>query len=366
MRIRDDVLTSGEDMGTSGTVTLNLDYTDVISQLVLDFTATNGATHNKDNPIERNITKIELVSGSDVLWSLPGDVAYALYAQLNGAQNNEYYTSTPNSVQRAVLCVRFGRFLYDPVYAFNPNAFRNPQLKITFDEATVRAAGATGFVSDSFAVTIVASLMEDTEAPRGYLTAKDIYDFTSLASGDVQIDMPTDHPYRMLMVRVYESGTFYASNVSRFKLSCDGAKFIAFDLPTAYFRDMMFARFPPVSRYAYAVTDDGEWHQTWMGFYLRDAVRGHNAATIVTASSQTSARVQYNTRSHAGAVINGQTVHYQSTGWMPHNTLMYPFGRLNEPLEWFNAPQYNSVKLYLTQGDAGAEVNVCVQQVRMY
>jgi hypothetical protein len=59
-------------------------------------------------------------------------------------------------------------------------------------------------------------------------------------------------------------------------------------------------------------------------------------------------------------------VHYQVWGWAPHNTLFVPFGRLHVPGEYFNAPQYGSVKLYLTQGDADAEVNVCVQQVRSY
>jgi hypothetical protein len=366
MRFRDDLLTVGYDMGTSGTVAWNLDYSDIVSQLILDFSAVNGATSNKDNPIERNIASIDLVDGSDVLWSLPGDVAYAMYSQLNGEHGNEYYTSTPNSTQRCNIIINFGRFLYDQVYAFNPNAHRNPQLKITFDEATVRAAGATGFVSDSFAVTIHVSLMEDVEAPRGFLMAKDVYEYTSLASGDTQIELPTDYPYRMLLTRIYESGVFYATDVSHFKMNCDGGKFTVFDMDTVYFRDRMFGLFKPVTRYAYDVTDDGEYHQSWIGFYIDDAIRGHQAGYIVTASSQSSARVQYNVRLHDGTAANAFPVHYVSRGWMPHNTLMYPFGRLNEAGEWFDPRQFSSVKLYLTNGGAGAEVNVCLQQLRAY
>ena len=306
------------------------------------------------------------MDGSDVLWSLPGDVAYALYTQLNGEHGNEYYTSTPSSTQKCNIVLNFGRFLYDPDYAFNPRAHRNPKLNITFDEATVRAAGATGFVSDSFTVTIISSLMEDIPAPRGYLMCKDVYEYTSLASGDTQIDMPTDYPYRMLITRIYESKVFYATDVNHFKMNVDGGKYTVFDMATVYFRDIMFNRFKPCTRYAYDQTDDGEEHQTWIGFYIDDSIRGHQGNRIVTASSPSSGYISYYVKDNDGVGVDASPVHYSSRGWMPHNTLMYPFGRLDVPEEWFDARQYNSVKLYLTNGGAGAEVNVAVQQVRYY
>ena len=52
MRIRDYVQEKQYDMGVSGTVTFNLDYTDPISHIDLMFEATNGASGNKNNPIK--------------------------------------------------------------------------------------------------------------------------------------------------------------------------------------------------------------------------------------------------------------------------------------------------------------------------
>lgn len=366
MRFRDDLLTVDYDMGTSGTVSFNVDYSDPISAIVLEFNATNGASGNKNNPIEANISEIQLVDGSDVLWSLPGDVAYGYVTQEYGRQNNQYYSGAISDGQWVVITIPFGRYLYDREYALNPRAHRNPQLKITFDEATIRAAGATGFVSDSFTVTALCVLMEGVEAPRGFLTCKDVYDYTSLASGDTQIDLPTDYIYRQLMLRIYEQGQWFGSNVSHLKLNADGGKFTMFDMGMGWFQDRMFTTYPPVSRGIYTVADDGDTFCTWLGIGLTDATRSHNAGRICTATSHVGSQITTAHKNHDGSAVNAAPIHILVTGWMPQNVLQYNFGRLLVPEEWFDPRVFNSVKLYLTNGNAGAEVNVCLQQLRTY
>lgn len=366
MRFRDDVLTLSHDMGTSGTVAFNLDYSDPISAIVLGFSATNGASGNKNNPVEANVTSIDIVDGSDVLWSLNGQVTYGYYAQEYGKQNNQYYSGALNDGQWVVLTIPFGRYLFDQEYAFNPRAHRNPQLKITFDEATIRAAGATGFVTDSFTCTVQCVLMEDVAAPRGFLMCKDISDFTTVASGDVQIDMPTDYPYRQLMLRVYERGTWFGSNVTNLKLSCDGGKFNTFDLGMDEYQRRSMAVYPPLTRSAYTVCDSGDSFATWQGIDLSSSIRSHISGSITGGASVVGGQQTIYHVTHAGVDIDGQPVHINWLGWFQHHVLQYNFGRLHVPEEWFDARQYNSVKLYLTQGNAGAAVNVCVQQVRSY
>lgn len=366
MRFREDLYVNGYDMGTSGTITFNIDYSDIISMIAIQFNATNGASGNKNNPIESNVSKIELVDGSDVLWSLPGDVAFAHYNQLTGKQPKQYYSGAISDSQWVVIPIMFGRYLYDPTYAFNPNAFRNPQLKITFDEASIRAAGATGFVSDSFTCSVLYSLVEDGEAPRGFFTAKDIYDYTSLASGDTTIDLPTDYPYRNLMVRAYQAGQWFGTNVSNYKLTCDGGKFVPFDLPTDRWEILHKDRLPSVHRAVYTITDDAETHQLWLGIVNENSIHSHVPGDIATTSSPANGQVTVGHKTHAGAAVNANPVHIFAKGWHPHNLLIYPFGRPDNPEEWFVAPEYNSIKLVLTNANAAAEVNVCLEQVRLY
>lgn len=366
MRFREDLLVNGYDMGTSGTVTFNIDYSDVISQISIQFNATNGTDGNKNNPVESNISKIELVSGSDVLWSLPGDVAFSLYQQVTGKQPKQNDTGATSGSPWVVIPILFGRFLYDPLYGFNPLAFRNPQLKITFDEATIRAAGTDSFSTDSFTCSILVSLMEDTEPPRAFFTAKDIYEYTSLASGDTTIDMPTDYPYRLLMARAYAAGVWFGTNVSDYKLTCDGGKFVVFDLPTDRWEILAKDRFPMVSRGIYRQAADGETCQLWLGIPFEVSIHNHGGSDIVNAYSPSNGQVQFTKKAHDGSAGAAGPVHILAQGWHPHNVLMYNFGRLDEPAEWFDVRQYNSVKFVLTNDTAGAEVNVCVQQVRPY
>lgn len=366
MNVRDDVLEVRDDMGTSGTKTYNLEYTDIISGLDLLIEATNGATSNKSNPVERNITTIEIVDGSDVLWSLPGDVAYALFSQEYGHPPKEDYCGAGGGSPYVQIPIRFGRELYDPQLALDPKKFKNPQLKVTFDEATVRAASATGFSSDSFNLSIVAHLMEKAGVPAGFLMAKDLYDFTTAASGDERVDMPIDYPYRQLMIRVYEAGVFVLSSITNYELNCDGGKFKPFDMHSRYVADRMCEIYPPTSKKGYSTVDDADVIQTWVALEAAASIYGHTSSTIASASSFWPSQFTVQTYTHAGVAVNGQAVHWECEGWAPHNTMFLPFGRLNEMAEWFDAPNYGSVRLYLTQANANAECNVCVQQYRRY
>ncbi len=364
MKVRDDVLELDDDMGTSGTKIYNLDYVDPISELELFFEATNGATDNKNNPIERNITKIEIVDGSEVLWSLPGDVAYALYSQLNEGPPHEYHTGATSDGPYVAIPIQFGRHLYDPELAFDPTRFRNPQLKVTFDEATVRAAGGTGFVSDSFTLTIIAHLMGDAPAPRGWLMCRDVEDYTSLADGDHLTDMPVDYPYRMIMVRVYEAGTDLRTSVDNYKLTCDGGAHIPFDMGAMEAVSRMTQFFKPTLKAGYDGIVATETVQTWIGIDLAQGCTAHVGAIIAGMGSAWPGQASMFTYDNDGTDEVDSPLHWHVIGWCPHNLLIIPFGRLDVLEEYFQAQTYKTVKLYQSQGDAGAEVNVCVQQLR--
>jgi hypothetical protein len=366
MKVRDDVLVSADDMGTSGTKIYDLNYADVISRLELYFAATNGTTRNLESPIERCISKIEIVDGSEVLWSLPGDVAYSLYSQEYGQTPGENWTSQGNASPAVSIPLCFGRHLYDSDLAFQPRNFKNPQLKVTFDEATVNAAGAEGFVSDSFTLSITARLMEDAPEPSGFLMAKDLYDFTSAASGDEKVVMPTDYPWRQLMVRAYESGTWYGSSVSTYKLSCDRGKFVPFDSSAEYLIRRMQEVYPITQKAGYLHVYIEGYKEVWMAEFDSMSIHAYHAGYIAGTTTAYNSRLGIRLKLHDGTAGGARPVFLTVNGWAPHNTLFIPFGRLDEPSEWFNASQYGSVELYLTQGDADAEVNVCVQQLRTY
>jgi hypothetical protein len=301
-----------------------------------------------------------------VLWDAPGVGAFSLWSTLNGGLPHCYRSGAISDSCWTPINLLFGRYLYDKLYAFNALAHKNPQLKITFDEATTRAAGATGFVSDSWNVSILVKLMEDTTPPIGFLSLREIEAFTSVASGDHRTEMPTDKVIRLISTRVYESGTHMENHVSNYKLSADGGKRVFFDLLYRNMRDKCSEYFKPIKVPQYTQADDDEWHQSWLGDGFYATIRAHADTQIATSARHSGGRLRMQMATHAGAAVNAFAVHFAVEGFPLHQSFVYPFGRLDDPEDWLDARRYNKLDYILTQGNAGATIQVLAQQVQPY
>lgn len=366
MKQRDYLQENRSDMGTAGTLTFNLDYADPITAITLLFEATNGGTHNKNNPLEINISKIEIVDGGEVLWDAPGVIAFGVQSQLNGKLAHCYRSGAVSDSVWGNIPIQFGRYLYDKEFAFNPQAHRNPQLKITFDEATTRAAGGTGYLSDSWNVSILVKLMEEATPPVGFLAMREVESYASLASGEPRTDMPIDKPIRFIATRVYQSGSHLSNHVTSYRLSVDGGKYIPFDLLYRNMRDKCAEYFPVILVPGYTAMDNAEWHQSWVGDGFVAFVRSHDTTHIATAPSHSGGRIRLDLYTHAGVAVNGAAMHYGVWGFPLHNTFIYPFGRLNDPGDWLNPSAFKKLDYVLTQGSTGANIIVAVQQFHIY
>jgi hypothetical protein len=366
MRIRDTYLEKSLGLDDSGTKTFNIDVTDPITQLFLRFGATNGATYNKASPIARCISKIEVVDGSDVLWSLNGRMAAGLWGGLNGRHPGEYLTESGSDTPVECFPLNFGRHLYDPIYALNPRAFANPQLKITWNLATVNSVSATGFSTGTLDVSIIARCMEDAPDPSGLLMTKEVYDFTSLASGDTRVDMPSDYPWRLLMLMIYENEVDLRANITNVKLSCNGDKFIPFNEDSYNFIARIMAEMPEVTLAACLCGSDATHSDDWIGLSTSGTVIAKADGVITGADYFWLGGVKPRITTHAGVAMSDQNFWVHDKGIALFNTILVPFGRLDLPEEAFPAPSYENVRLFLTNGNAGADVRVGVQQYRPY
>jgi len=91
VRYRIAELLAPEDLGPSGTKTVDITTRDPISRIEINFSATNGADGMSDHPAA-NITRVEVVDGSDLLFwttmtglSLWATTSAGLTATLTGA-----------------------------------------------------------------------------------------------------------------------------------------------------------------------------------------------------------------------------------------------------------------------------------------
>jgi len=366
-KYREVFLEKGKTLGDSGTQTIEIGVVDPISELHILMWATNGATSNKNNPIARNVTKIEVVDGADVLFSMDGRLAQALAYYWTKKYPYKAWQEYGGAAQEDVFPIRFGRWLWDPIYALAPGKFRNLQLKITWNLANVTAVGATGFESGSAKLTVIARIMEAlAEEPTGFLMHKNHYSFTSAASGDERIDLPTDYPYALLMIRAWESGVGINSSITNLKISIDEDKDIPLDMSLAYIEELIEEEYGLIEHGIRMYGDHGDVKQVWLAMQERAALNCETDPVIANFHDLMNGQMTLDLYNHDGITATGKMLQCKVQGQLPWNCVGYSFGKLDDPTTYLQAQEHGKIRAILTQGDAGAEVDIVLSQLRSY
>jgi len=374
MKLREVYIENEKTLADSGNLVTELAVVDPVSEIQIRFAAKNGATYNKDSPPASCISKIEIVDGANVIYSLDGMLAQAMSYYQTGRVPSMQRQAGPSKNQEDHIVIRFGRSLWDKVFALVPAKFRNLQIKISWDLATFNTVGDTGYLTGSAKLSIIARLMEGLEgAPAGYMMAKKHYDWTTAASGDERVPLPTDYPYVLFLLRAWEQHTKLYTTISNLKLSIDQDKDIPFDLASWDFLKMMenhYGKFI-IDQNIFGGNEDNA--HTWMAV-------GENIGIVpeptVAASGVFSTHV--NILDLDGGKINVRAVgtdhsttsptvlHLLERGQGLHHTFAYPFGLMDDPESWLDAPSYGDIKAVITQGNAGADADLALLQARSY
>lgn len=366
-KYREVYLEKDKALADSGSETIEIATADPISELELKFYATNGATSNKNNPIARAVTKIEVFDGSDKLFSMDGRQAVALYAYQSRGGYRETQNEAPNYVKGIRIPLRFGRWLWDPAYALVPQAFRNLQMKVSWNLAEVRAVGATGYVTGSAKMSLIVKVMEGLETPPvGFMMSKEHYAFTSAGSGEERIALPTDHPYVAMQLRAWETTIDINDSITNMKLSLDHDKDIPFDIATSDAVAQLLEKYGEWNFNFFAYGDDGGTHEIWFGSASGCQASAQAAGTIIGVTALSGGVATLAQKLHDNTAVNTLTSFLLATGQALYHTLYREFGDIEDPTTWLNAPTVGDIKLILTQGNAGAETNVVLTQARAY
>jgi len=326
----------------------------------------NGGTNNQSVVVNDVIERIDVIDGSDVIYSLDGYEALAYTAYYHNALPNQLITELPDNWQNAVFTIPFGRFVGDPKYAFDPTRFVNPQVRIKWNLAAIRAVGVLGFATTTARLSILANVMEGGVAPEGYFMAKEIYSWVT-AAGVEYVDLPTDYPYKALMVRCHKTNTAMFGILSNLKLHVNQEQFILFNMRmTDFIRSN--SRLEPILSYdhvyhcangdtvrqileyagtpvfAHASVADGTFR--WVGVGIGTGVIG-----MWTGGAPEGSDV---------------TVYAKVNGFCPFGCIWYNFGRQDEPGDYFPAPDFRSVRLEATGAVAAGDAYVALIQARPY
>jgi len=368
MRNRSVYLVEDEVLDASGTRIFNLDFSNPLLALIVTVEGKKFDMSDTHNPIiAREISKIEIVDGSDVLFSMNMEEAMAL--QLYGSGKQPFMSYSNNSTSgrcRATVKIAFGRDDSDQEWMLDLKKFVNPQLKITY--AFTEGAG---FWTDNYQKLTVHAVVCENPAREamGFLMGKQIYTWAKATSGDETIDMPRDYLYRLMMIRVKDSDTPTYAEISKIKLSCDIDRFVPVNITT---QDLFFenaVRYGILSQQMETIGDgadtDIKAHCPFANNWGAN-VECWNSGDVAVIKRPYSG---YSTigRTSAVALTANQRAIVTHLGYEYNWCEPYPFGNLRDVEEFFDPISFKAVRLILTQAQTDAcDSGVVLQQLRPY
>ena len=234
-------LLDSETISGATTKTVDLDVSDILSRIDIRLHRTKThvgmAAHGA-----ADITRLEIVDGSDVIVSLDGYECQALNIYNRPHTACEYEQVLISNSQVDMFGIDFGRYLWDRQLAFDPKQFTNPQLKITYD-VDVSDTGVT-----SATMEIYGSFFEDRKiTPLGMLAPVEHYDNAMGADGTwSDVELPTDMKIRRMLYRLFYSGyePWYVADEVR--MQEDSRKRDVFYWNTEVLYRMMHGVYPPL------------------------------------------------------------------------------------------------------------------------
>ena len=339
----------------SGTRTIDLNVTEPITELAVDIKVKNTAVVCNDMPAERIISKIEIVDGGKVYWSCSGAEAIAISCYEKGRWPPVWLYEGASGNQRAHIPLSFGRYLGDEQYAFSPTRLLNPQLKVTWAK---NALHTTAQVE----LGVYAKLMQGVSPPSQALLTKAIRAFTTAGSGVEPTDLPVDQPYRRLFIRGELSGTAFTSIFSHYKLDCDVASLVVFDLGQRNMVNRCETEFGFFSYRKHDFVDDGRLVRSWLGRTMACSLQSGSGGRICNGYTTSSDNYCSHVDLHDNTGQTDLTVVAEVMGSFPQYTLCYQFGRKEDPASWFNPTRFGAINLQLTQGTADAVASILLQQ----
>ncbi|RLI51501.1 MAG: hypothetical protein DRP09_19205 [Candidatus Thorarchaeota archaeon] len=367
MKFRDYYFKREATVADSDTVIIDVTVKDPISYIEVEYEATNGSTSCVDHELHDDVSKIEVVDGSDVIASLSMLEWKALNFFELGRFPHELLSEVGGAKQEEKIVIHFGRFPDDPEYYLDPNKFKNLQLKLTHN---LTISSTAGFASGSGKVTVMARLIEEGAGPyKGFMTTKQRYSWTSASSGDEEIDIYRDYVYRFMILKALLSTYRPDEIITKVKLSCDADKYIPFEMYTEDILDKMIARYGYVQQKKTLLTaDDGSALTDVYDIQKAhiDARVDDHIATIETVDAEKITNSLYDMSSPATPAF--QTTAKQCDlfveGNYPCACFVLPIGGGNDEKDWFDPTKYGSVKLFCTQATANAACALITQQIR--
>lgn len=357
MNYRTATLLPMGDLGGAGTKTIEVNIRDIISRIIINWKITKGAEGMNAHE-SADISKISLVDGSDVLFSMSGAECQALclYDRKIGSMNHGQHANA-NS-QFSTYGLDFGRKLFDPELALDPKKFSNLQLKITHNEATSDTAADVG------SLEVLAEIFDEkVVSPVGFLMSKEHWSAALPLSGYAYVELPTNYPIRQLLLRAFKTAYEPWALVDQFRIDEDNERRIPFDFTDleGYYRRMK-SRWTPIEEefVAFVYPTGRTYYLTPTEYY--PILLMCSPDELATVPSVAGRGGQITIAIAGNAYVRGRVM-----GYLPHHCFQFPFGDQGDLDDWYDVTKVGSVRARLEAGGTDVtESAIVLQQLRRY
>lgn len=355
---------SPKDLGAAGTEVIDITLKDVVSRISLSWICTVVTISVMLDTVLACISKIELVDGSNVLFSLSGKEAQALnyfdrkvmpYNQLSLTVGDEFITE---------MSIDFGRFLYDPVLAFDPKKFNNPQLKITWDEDACNTAVEVN------SLQIYAHIFEGGGvSPSGFLQSKEQFQYAMAASSHEYLDLPTDLPIRQILLRAHSPAHSPVALIDTLKITEDNDSRVPLHMKVNDYYRMIKSYYPRI--YEKVTYDAAVTAKTIFATVSEelDININYDATAFITAQSKFAVPTYTGSKIALAASVDIKALSGHVSGMLPHNCIPIPFGDQHDMKDWLLLEGVGSLRadiLSTSDADSADTGFLITQQLRSY
>ncbi|MFZ2149262.1 MAG: hypothetical protein WAV28_18785 [Sedimentisphaerales bacterium] len=357
MNYRHAEILASEDLGVSGTKIIDINVQDPISRITLIHQPVGGSVTILGHPVS-NITKLELIDGSEVLYSLTGKMG-----QANNIFNRKHpiVMETDYRVGGTPLIyidIEFGRFLWDQMLAFDPKKFKNPQLKLTWNEAAYDASvGSHAFI-------IFGHIFDQKSiSPVGFLSAREIKSFTGVAGSYDYTDLPLDYTIRKLLLQGELAGSGVRAVIEDIRISEDNDKRVPIDGDIHELRGFLDEMSGDCVENIRATVATSSTTLYCLAHNLASVVQSVDTPDVVPSSGACSGGRFWSEMETAAG-----NVQFTLRGQNPHGCIGIPFGNQQDMEDWYDVSAIGSLKLRLHGGSGAASstTRIAVEQLRRY
>lgn len=345
MKYREGQILAAEDVGASGTKVVDINVQKPISQIDITFKTTK-ASQGQSAGSPANISKIEIVDGSKVLYSLSGYECQALayYNRPGIVCDHGQHISTLSEFD--TYPILFGRHLWDRELAFDPTKFVNPQLRITFDED----------VSDTSVTAnemeIWAHIFDELQvSPIGFLSAIEHYKYTCGDDNSFKtIELPDDRLIRQILVRAHQAGyePWYQIDEARLDEGTMDKLVWEYTNLENYYRRMK-SRWPLIIQQVALLSDTGgvDWYIPVTDYYAGVVGSGLGATAEIYHDGAASRGGKLSITGSANTNLLGLVF-----GYLPWHCYQFPMGLKDVIDAWYD-PKGRKPRLRLRASTGG-------------